>query len=396
MQHPRPALVNWLSLPVGCPMRPFTLHCPTRLFFGAKAMKRLGRVARSLGSRRLLMILGCGSARENGAFAQAAASLAKAGLAWDELWGCPANPTLDFALQAASRAEAFGADAVLAVGGGSVIDAAKAAALALKLDDPWAPFASDRDVRVALPIFAVATAAGTGSEMNGQAVLSHDGRKRTARGPGLFPMAAFVDPTLHASLPWRQTLAGGVDALAHCLEYHVCGVPWTGLALNETLQRSAVSALDRLQSCPEDVPARADLAWASILALNGTGAAGLGRGDWTCHCLAHGLAGAMPELSHGQALAALLPVWIERVMDRAPEVFDRWAQGVWGQVDRRAGLRALRNRLSAWGAPASLRELGVEETMLEAAAGLAAEHAAVGEVERMGRESLLALLRIAL
>jgi len=208
----------------------------------------------------------------------------------------------------------------------------------------------------------VPTLSGSGSECNCSAILRNaDERcKWGIKGPALFPLAACIDPDLQAGLPWALTAQGALDALAHLLEHYVAGTDQEAtLALNESLQRTILRCAGRLRTDPEDRDARSSLVWAASLALGGIPAAGLGRGDWTAHCLAHSVGALFPFIAHARAVAALLPAWMRLVGPDRPAIFERSAREVWQRDDAASGLAGFEATLAAWDLPTRLSDLGL-------------------------------------
>lgn len=373
-------------------MRPFTLHVPTELLFGAKAFSRLCRRMSVHGVGRVLLLAGTASAKQSGAYDAIAASLEKQAIAWTELWGVASNPDLAMVRQAAHVLQEHRCSAVLALGGGSVIDCAKAAAVAVH-DDPAELLRSGKHATRALPVYAASTLAGSGSEVNGDAVLtdSDQGYKTSLRGPALYPRASAVDPKFHAFAPWEIAGPGAVDVFSHVLEHYLLGRrERTSLAVNEALMRSALDAGDCILADPDNVSARSDLAWASILAQNGVASAGLGGGEWTAHLLAHAAAARRPELSHGRALAAIVPVWLQWLRRAEnPPILEQLERNV-------IGLDALRERWRQWGMPASLRQCGLEPDDAASMTAQVMAHGRAGRLRRLRREEVYELLLLAL
>ena len=199
------------------------------------------------------------------------------------------------------------------------------------LQDLWAAFERQVEVTRALPIFVVLTMSGTGSEMDPLAVLTHeeDLKKWVLRSPALFPVASIIDPTVQYSLPWHQTVNGAIDALTHVMEFYFLGT-WeeTTMALDEALMRTIIKMTHLLQQNPLGYEARANLAWAASLALNGLTGVGLREGDFATHRLETAMT-VFSEIAHGAGLGVLFPAWILYIESYNPATFARWAREVW-------------------------------------------------------------------
>ncbi len=384
-------------------MRPFTLHLPTTLHFGPGVCKKTGRILRAQGVERVLLLTGQGSCRTSGALDAVLGSLNKYGLLWREFSGIPPSPGTVHATDVVLAAREFQAQGLLPIGGGSVIDTAKAAAAALGagLDSPLPLLEQGGEITRAYPVFAVSTLAGSGSEMNGDCLLRIPDldRKRGLTGPALFPRASFVDPAWQRTLPWQLTLQGGLDAFAHVLERYLFRplrpAPVMLLELAEALLRGLLQQLHVLHRKPEDPDARSALCWGALAAQNNALLAGLGPGDWSLHVLAHALEAHCldahtpeantPRPSHGACIAALLPDWLEQVQRLGP-AHARRVTRLANNVLKTPGLEspgldapehsagsALRRLMHHWQGRCSLPELGFDLSLLPAVKALALE-----------------------
>lgn len=353
-------------------MRSFRLHNPVQLVFGAGSAKRVGRLMQVQGMSRVLLVTGMASAEQSGALGRVFASLEKHGVEIVRRVRLAPGPCVE---DLRPHAAGLGAiHAVLGVGGGSVMDAAKILAAAPYLEDIWEPVAAGRHILKALPVFTVSTLPGSGSEVNDHALIAsrEHGIKTAAKGPALFPCASVVDPAMQVA-PLELTAAAAMDAMAHVLEHYVmCRGQEAPLAVGEALMRTLLEGMRGLRQSPDALDLRADLAWAGILAQNGTMAAGSGGGEWTVHLLAHclearALAGAPgPAVHHAALVAALFPAWIETVHQEAPDLFERWARVVWGLDSPLAATSAWREEMLGWGLEPWLKGQGIDASLLRA------------------------------
>lgn len=380
-------------------MENFEFHNPTRILFGRDTIPQIGEEIRRHGHHLVLLIAGGGSIRTNGVHETVTSSLRKAGVRWIECWGVRPNPVLSKVNEMADAANRAGVDALLAVGGGSVLDSAKAVAAGYYArGDLWRFFEKREPVMRALPLYTILTMSAAGSEMNEFAVITkEDERKKwPLHGPALFPKLSIIDPSVQASLPWSQTVNGVIDAMSHVQEvYFAGGDDETALAFGEGLLRSVLAAAGRLQSDPTDYPARASLAWAATLAVNGLAGAGIGDGDWATHGMEHGLSALYPDIAHGAGLGVIFPAWILYCHNANPTTFTRWAKNVWGQDNVEAGVAAFRARLKSWGAPTTLRELGVPEDRVDDIAANAFLGGMTGAVRRLDLDDYKRILHSA-
>ncbi len=380
-------------------MKNFDFHNPTKLIFGKNTITRIGDEIARQGFRKVLFIGGGGSIRQNGVYDRVARSLRRRKIRWTEAWGVRPNPVLSKVYEMIRLARQSRAQAILAVGGGSVIDSAKAVAAGVCYKkDIWRAFETKESLEKALPLFTVLTLSATGTEMNGFAVVTHEKKKKkwNISGPALYPRVSIVDPSAQKNLPWKQTLNGVLDATAHILEFYFMrdGSDVT-LALDEALLRSLMDAADRLKKNPGDEEARAGLAWAATLALNGTSGAGQGSGDWATHGMEHCVSALRPEVSHGAGLGVIFPAWIEYNQNANPRVFKRWARNIWRKNSVGAALRAMRKKLRSWGAPVSLAALGIRESQLEEIARGTLAYRMNGNLRKLSKRDVVKLLRMA-
>jgi alcohol dehydrogenase YqhD (iron-dependent ADH family) len=347
----------------------------------------------------VLLVAGGGSIRRNGVYDTVAQSLSAAGLSWVEAWGVRPNPVLAKAKEFIELAKTEAVDAVLAVGGGNVIDTAKSVAAGVFLPDLWAAFERQVEVTRALPIFVVLTMSGTGSEMDPLAVLTHESevKKWVLRSPALFPAASIIDPTVQYSLPWHQTVNGAIDALTHVMEFYFLG-SWedTTMALDESLMRTIVKMTHQLQADPNSYEARANLAWAASLALNGLTGVGLREGDFATHRLETAMSAVFPNIAHGAGLGVLFPAWILYMKDHNPGTFARWALEVWEAEGVEEAVAKMRRTFQGWDAPVTLEELGVKEADLPAIIDAALKVGVLGQLKELSARDLEAILRLAL
>jgi hypothetical protein len=234
--------------------------------------------------------------------------------------------------------------------------------------------------------------------MNEFAVITKEDEKKKwpLHGPALFPKLSIIDPSVQASLPWSQTVNGAIDAMSHVQEVYFAGGDCeTTLAFGESLLRSVLAAVARLQSDPADYPARASLAWAATLAVNGLAGVGLGDGDWATHGIEHGLSALYPDIAHGAGLGVIFPAWILYCHDANPTTFARWAKNVWAQDSVEAGVAAFRARLKSWGAATTLRELRVPENRVDDIAANAYLAGMTGAVKKLGLDDYKRILHSA-
>ena len=375
----------------------FTFYTPTRVLFGVGRIKEIGSEIRKANVKKVLLVAGGGSIKKNGVYDTVIASLQEQGIDWVELWGVVPNPVLSKVMEGISLAKESGVDGVLAVGGGSVIDTAKAIASGIYLDDVWASFLGKEKIKQALPLFVVLTISATGSECNGNFVITNEETKQKLGNHSLlvYPKVSIIDPSVQRTLPWNQTANGACDGLSHIMEsYFSGGGNETTLYVDEALTKAIIDATDKLMLNEDDLEARANLAWAATLALNGVSAAQL-KGDWASHDIEHAISALHPEVAHGAGLAVVFPAWITHVWKENEPTFRRWARNVWDTDDVLTAVERLKSTYKRWGLPISLRELNLEKSEIPAIAQNATQLGKLGTVKELTQEDVEKILEIA-
>ena len=318
-------------------MREFQYCVPTRILFGPRTEEQAGQAALAAGGQRVLVLYGGGSALRSGLLGRVQASLAQAGAACFVKGGVRPNPLMGFAEEAVWEYQDKGIDLVIAVGGGSVMDTAKAVAvgLASSVEKMRAVFRGKSTLNAALGVGAVATIAASGSETSPTAVLS-DGdthEKLICTSPLLAPRFAILNPELTCTTPPLQTACGAADILMHTLERYCADLGGNALtdALAEGLLRTAVRNGRRCMERPNDYDARSELMWCGSLSHNGL--TGLGRNnEFPVHRLGHELA-ARYDIPHGMSLTILWGHWARAVRGRIAPRLARLGRAVFGLTE---------------------------------------------------------------
>lgn len=391
-------------------MNNFTFYAPTLFTFGKGEAARTAELVQRFGGTRVLLVTGGGSVRRNGAYDQVAASLKAAGLPFTELSGVQANPRSGKVYEGIEIVRREGVDFLLAVGGGSVIDTAKAIGFGAGYDgDFWDFFTGKVPLETSLPVGVVLTIAAAGSEGSDSCVITQEAgnlKWGCPRSDAIRPRFSILDPSFTCSLPAYQTASGAVDIMAHLLERYFTNTPDVGLTdrLCEALLKTVSEAALRALEDPNDYAARADLMWAGMLAHNNT--CGVGRDqDWGSHQIEHELS-AFYDCAHGAGLAVVLPAWMTYTLPHDPMRFARLAVNVLGcELDyahpentAREGIHRLRDLFRRMGMPTTLAGLGAREEDIPAMAAHRAEKPngyPFGQFVKMGPEDLEAVLRLA-
>jgi alcohol dehydrogenase YqhD (iron-dependent ADH family) len=386
-------------------MENFTFLSPTKIIFGRGAEAETGRETAAL-ARRVLLHYGGGSARRSGLLDRVCDSLRGAGVEFVELGGVRPNPRLSLVREGIRLCREKELTMVLAVGGGSVIDSAKAIAIGVPwTGDVWDFYLKKARPQEALPVGVVLTIPAAGSEAsNGSVITNEQGLfKKDAGGECLRPRFAIMNPELTFTLPPFQTACGAADIMAHVMERYftrVTGVDFTD-RMCEALLRTIIDNVPAALARPDDYDARAQIMWASTIAHNDL--LGTGRiGDWATHCIEHEVSGIY-DVAHGAGLAVLFPAWMRHVYRLDIARFARFAVEVWGvepsfqQPERTAleGIGRTREFFHSIGLPVTLSELGVPDARFGEMAVKATAAGPVGNFTRLGAAEVEAIYRLA-
>lgn len=294
-------------------MENFIYYNPTRIIFGKNEIDRVGTEAATFGKKALL-IIGKGSAKKSGLFARVVSDLNMHGIKSVTYEGIKSNPTFQDADEAVALAKEEKVDMVIAIGGGSVIDSAKAIAMGYYVDHSvWDFYLQKAKPSKALPILCVLTLAATGTEMNSSTVLqdTEGGMKKGFSAPCLFPTISILDPTLTYTVPNNYTAYGIADLISHCLEIYFGkgDAPLSDYYIASIL-KLATEYGPKVLAEPDNYEARANIMWLATNALNGSLVNGKGSGDWGSHLLEHTLS-VLYDIPHGAGLSIVFPAWLK-------------------------------------------------------------------------------------
>lgn len=351
----------------------FEYFTPTKIYFGKGVEERAGKLVRESGGTRVLVHFGGESARKSGLLSKVFRSLSESGIGYVELGGVVPNPRLSKVYEGVELCRKEGIDFILAVGGGSVIDSAKAIGYGVLSDrDVWDFYERRAQACACLPIGAIPTIAAAGSEMSDSSVITKEegGIKRGYSNDVARCKFALLNPELTFSLPPYQTANGLVDILMHTMERYFHRIGNTELTdrISEGLMKTVINNAPIVMNNPCDYNARAEIMWAGSLSHNDlTG--GRGQGDWACHQLEHELSG-MFDVAHGAGLAAIWGSWARYVFGAEPSRFAQFAVNVMGvendfsDPSRTAlkGIVAMENFYRSINMPVSISDLGISLT----------------------------------
>lgn len=369
-------------------MQNFTFQNATKILFGKGMEETVGAEVKKYADKALLHY-GGGSIKKSGLYDRVKKSLSDAGVEVVELGGVKPNPRLSLVREGIALCKKENIGFILAVGGGSVIDSAKAIATGVKANrDVWDFFIKGIEVTESLPVATVLTIPAAGSEMSNSAVVTDEetGLKRDIGGDCLRPVFSVMNPELTFTLPAYQTACGIVDMMAHIMERYFTNVKDVDLTdrLCEAALRCIINNAPVVLEQPENYAARAEIMWAGTLAHNDL--FGTGRiGDWGSHLIEHELSGAY-DVAHGAGLAVCFPAWMKYVMHHDTARFVQYAVRVW-DVDlpfakpaeiAREGIRRLEAFFTSIGMPVRLSQLHIDGSRLKE----------MSEKAMVGRESI--------
>ena len=387
-------------------MENFVFQNTTKIIFGKGTENNVGNEVKKLG-KNILLHYGGGSIKETGLYNKVVNSLKEAGLNFIELGGVQPNPRLSLVYEGIELCRENDIDFILAVGGGSVIDSAKAIAIGVPYQgDVWDFYTGKAQVEEALPIGVVLTIAAAGSESSpGSVITKEEGElKRDCLSDLILPKFAILNPELTYTLPEEQTLYGAADIMAHLMERYFTqtkDVDFTDRLLEGAL-KTIIKNLPIVLKDPQTYGARAQIMWAGTVAhgdLLGTGRIG----DWASHNIEHELSGIY-DVAHGAGLAVIFPAWMKYVYKENIARFAQFAVRVWdveadfNNLEEVAleGIRRIENFFKSVGLPVTLGELGIPEDKLELMAEKCTERGPVGNFKKLFKEDVLKIYRLAI
>jgi len=356
-------------------MENFNFYAPTYFAFGKDRENDCGDLVKRFGGSKVLIHFGGGSVIRSGLLDRVKASLTKAGISFVELGGVKPNPRSGLVYEGIELCRKENIDFILAVGGGSSIDSAKAIAAGTVYDGDFWDFYCGKPVDKALPIGTVLTISAAGSEGSPDSVITKEEGmlKRGASGEAYRPKFSILNPALTQTLPAYQTACGITDIIAHLYERYLTNTKnvETTDRMIEALILAMVSQGPKAVQNPDDYEARANIMWAGMMAHNNS--CGVGRSqDWLSHQIEHELS-AQYDCAHGAGLAVTMPAVFTYNLKHDVMRFAQIAVRVWGcQMDfanpentAKAGIEALRNFLTSIGMPKNFAELGAKEEDIE-------------------------------
>ena len=354
-------------------MRSFEYFAPTKVIFGKDSHLQIGDILKKENCHKVLIHYGGKSAVASGLIDEVSGCLTDAGIDFVTLGGVVPNPRLSKVREGIELCKKENVDFILAVGGGRVIDSAKAIGygVANPWTDVWNFYLKTEVPTACLPIGVIPTIAASGSEMSNSSVITNeDGwlKRGAAKCDLCRPKFALMNPKLTYSLPQYQTESGCVDILMHTMERYFVNIETMEItdSISESLMQTVIYNARILMREPDNYTARAEIMWAGSLSHNGLTGCGTGGGDWACHQLEHEL-GGLYDVTHGAGLAAIWGSWARYVYDVNPERFAQFATNVFDipcgldfEKTALAGIEAMEDFFRSIKMPVSLHELGLD------------------------------------
>ena len=353
-------------------MNNFNFYSPTEFVFGKDRENDCGEYVKKYGGTKVLLVYGGGSAVKSGLIGRVEESLKNNGIGFSELGGVQPNPRDTLVYKGIDMCRAEGLDFILAVGGGSPIDTAKAIAIGVPYDgDFWDFYSGQARPEKAVPVATVLTIAAAGSEGSPDSVITKtDGMLKRGCGTDLIrPKFSVLDPALTQTLPAYQTACGATDIMAHVFERYFTNTKEVEITdrLCEAVLMTMIKETPRVIADPDNYDARANIMWAGMVAHNNI--VGVGREqDWNSHGIEHELS-ALYDCAHGAGLAVIMPAWMEFVYKHDVMRFAQAAVRIWGvkmnfadpAVTALEGIHRFRMFLRSIGMPINFAELGARE-----------------------------------
>ncbi|WP_126428688.1 iron-containing alcohol dehydrogenase [Brevibacillus marinus] len=385
-------------------MNNFVYRNPTELIFGRGQLSALAEKINQHG-KRVLLVYGGGSIKRFGLYDKVMAILAEQGCEVFELAGVEPNPRLSTVHKGIALCREQKLEWILAVGGGSVLDAAKAIAVGVPYaGDVWDFYTRKAKPQEALPLGTVLTLAATGSEMNKSSVITNWETREKYGTSTTFPAFSILDPEYTFTVPRDQTVYGICDTLAHVFEQyfsHTQEIPLQS-RIAEAIMLTVIENAERVLQDPENYDARANLMYCSTMALNGTLAMGV-ETDWATHSIEHAVS-AVYDIPHGGGLSIIFPNWMKYVYRENLPRFRQFAERVWqvdsaGKSDEEVALEGIARTRAFFeriGAPVRLRDYGIGDEQLDVLAHKAVPFGPIGRFKKLDGDDVREILRMSL
>ncbi|MGB4414671.1 MAG: iron-containing alcohol dehydrogenase [Paludibacter sp.] len=351
-------------------MNNFNFYSPTFFVFGKERENEAGKYVKRFGGTNVLIHFGGGSVVKSGLLDRVKTSLKAENIRFTELGGVQPNPRSGLVYEGVGICKRAKIDFILAIGGGSVIDSAKAIAIGALYDGDFWDFYTGKNIEKALPVATILTISAAGSEGSTGSVITHENGmlKRAANGDALRPVFSILNPELTCTLPNYQTACGATDMMAHVMERYFTNTKDVEITdrLCEGVLLTIIKETPKALADPSDYESRANIMWAGMVAHNDI--CGVGRDqDWSSHNMEHELSG-LYDVAHGAGLAVMFPAWMKYVMHHDIQRFAQFAVRVWGcEMDfqnpentARQGIEKMEQFFASIGMPVRFSELGAK------------------------------------
>jgi len=352
-------------------LQDFVFHNPTKIIFGDEAELKIVSDIKEAGYKKVMLVYGMGSVKKSGLYDKVVRRLIKNELYFTDFGGVRPNPVLSHVKEGIEWARRNSVDSILAVGGGSVIDEAKAIAAGFYYEgDVWDFFEGVASPAKALPVFTVLTLAATGSEMNGGSVITNEegAKKYVMSSPCLYPKVSALNPTLTFGVSPRQSATAAADAVSHVLEGYF--TKKNSLPLNDRMAEALIKTIkkdiEKILKNPRDYDARASFMWSATLALNGIMNVGLKEFIFPNHLIERPMS-AIFDIPHGEGLSIVMPAWLAWFRAKEPKKVDRFCKKIFKKSGA-DGIAAFEEWLSGIGLPTRLEDVGIKASDIEAIA----------------------------
>jgi alcohol dehydrogenase YqhD (iron-dependent ADH family) len=388
-------------------MENFEFISPTKIIFGRNTESLVGEEVKKY-SNKILFHYGGGSIKRIGLYEKVVGSLKEAGVKFIELPGVKPNPRLSLVQEGIKLCRENKIDFILAVGGGSVIDSAKAIGVGVPYEgNVWDFYTGKATPKETLPVGVVLTIPGSGSEASNSSVITNEEGwyKRSLNNDIIRPKFAIMNPEVTFSVSSYYTACGAADMMAHVMERYFTNTRNTDLTdrLCEATLKTIIKNVQIALKEPSNYDARAELMWASTIAHNGL--LGTGRvGDWASHLIEHELSG-LYDVTHGAGLAVIFPAWMKYVYKHRTDKFVQFATRVWNveldfenpEKTALEGIEQLRDFFKKIGLPTTLKELNIPEEKFEELALKCTNGGTttIGNFVKLSKEDVIEILRIA-
>lgn len=380
-------------------MRDFNFKVPTEIIFGKDKENEVGKILQRDSIRKVLLIYGTSSIKNTGLYDKVINNLQENNINYAEYGGIKSNPILSDINKAKELGIKENVEAILAVGGGSVMDSGKAIAASISHNcDAW-DFYTGTEITKALPIYNIVTLAATASEMNKGFVITNDKTKEKLGmgGEACYPKVSIMNPTLTMTVPANYTAFSAVDIIAHTIEGYLTCEYAPGLInrFKESIIKSVIEITEKILINPSDYDARGEFMWAATVALNGSTGIGMEGAQFPNHMIEHGLSG-VTDIPHGAGLSIIIPAWMKWYKEKNPKQFKRFAKEIFNKNTIDEGIDSLEKWFESIGAPIRLSDYNIEEDQFDQIVDKAYKQATMWSMEESyTKENIKSILYIA-